>query len=424
MIADTSLAIFCSLMVVVAVIVGSSAGVRSPLTQFGGLSLIKRAVLTAQKAGARTCYFYFDQGQAEIRHELQHDPRITCQLIWLSSPPGQVAQPDEQGECLIFATDTVFRHSAIQELARYTAIGQTVVVSETTGPPILALTHASVLPRVIAEIQQGKSWHDTTPLRQALQLRPSTGCGMFLRRLASSESIGPLEHELLLSLENPRDGQVDTYCNRKVSRLITRWLLRTPLTPNQVTVLSCLVGILGALCFFPGGYWGPVLGALLLQFSVVLDCCDGEIARVKFMESPLGDWLDIVCDTIVSIAIFLGVGVAVWSDGTVQHALVLAGMLIVGGALSFTFVTFAEKTEALGDRRNGWEDLVIKKLLSSLTTRDFSVVVIASAVIGKLHWFLWGAALGAHVFWLFLAWLLFRAGRFAELTNMWGRKEI
>jgi phosphatidylglycerophosphate synthase len=178
------------------------------------------------------------------------------------------------------------------------------------------------------------------------------------------------------------------------------------------------------LCFFRGGYWGPVLGALLLQFSVVLDCCDGEIARVKFMESPLGDWLDIVCDTIVSIAIFLGVGVAVWRDGTVQHALVLAGILTVGGALSFPFVTFAEKTEAMGDRRNGWEDLVIKKLLSSLTTRDFSVVVVVSAVIGKLHWFLWGAALGAHVFWLFLAWLLFRAGRFAELTNMWGRKEI
>ena len=207
MIADTSLAIFCSLMVVVAVIVGSSAGVRSPLTQFGGLSLIKRTVLTAQKAGAKTCYFYFDQGQAEIRYELQHDPRVTCRLIWLSSPPSQIAQPDEQGECLIFATDAVFRHSAIQELARYTAIGQAVVVSETTGLPILALTPASALPRVIAEIQQGKSWHDTTPLRQALQLRPLTGRGMFLRRLAPSAPIGPLEHELLLSLEHPVMGR-------------------------------------------------------------------------------------------------------------------------------------------------------------------------------------------------------------------------
>jgi len=141
------------------------------------------------------------------------------------------------------------------------------------------------------------------------------------------------------------------------------------------------------------------------------------------MESPLGDWLDIVCDTVVSMAIFLGIGVAVWHDGTVHYAWLLASLLIVGGALSFPFVTLAEKTEAMGERRQGWEDLTIKKLLSSLTTRDFSVVVVVSAVAGKLHWFLWAAALGAHAFWLFLVWLLFRAGRFGKLANIGGRKK-
>ena len=107
-----------------------------------------------------------------------------------------------------------------------------------------------------------------------------------------------------------------------------------------------------------------------------------------------------------------------------QHALTLAGMLAVGGTLSFPFVTLAEKTEAMGEQRHGWEDLTIKKLLASLTTRDFSIVVVASALAGKLHWFLWGAALGAHMFWMVLAWLLFRAGRFAEVANLWRKKEI
>src|SRR5262249_50042065 len=152
--------------------------------------------------------------------------------------------------------------------------------------------------------------------------------------------------------------------NRKLSRPITLWLLRTSLTPNQITILSCVVGVGGALCFFPGGYWGPLVGALLLQFSVVLDCCDGEVARVKFMESPLGDWLDIVCDTVVAIAIFVGVGVAVWRDGA-SHALALAGLLAIGGCLAFPLVTLAEKTEGIGERRGGWEDRLIKKLLAS-----------------------------------------------------------
>jgi 1L-myo-inositol 1-phosphate cytidylyltransferase / CDP-L-myo-inositol myo-inositolphosphotransferase len=410
-------------MVVVAVIVESRGGDLSPFTQFGGLSLITRAVLTAQKAGARTCYLYFSHEQEEIRHELQKDPRITSQLIWLSALQPPVTQTADHGECLIFAIDTVFRHPTIREISR-SCPEQSVLVSEPASTPTLALIPTSLLPLVLDELQQGKPWDEATPLHQVMRISPPSGHKVFLRRLTPMAPLATVEQELLLSLENPRDGQVDTYFNRKLSRPITRWLVRTPLTPNQVTILSCAVGILGALSFFPGGYWGPVLGALLLQFSVVLDCCDGEIARVKFMESPLGDWLDIVCDTIVSIAIFLGIGVAVWHDGTAQHALLLAIVLAIGGALSFPFVTLAEKTETLGERRNGWEDHTIKKLLASLTTRDFSLVVVASAIVGKLNWFLWGAALGAHVFWLFLAWLLFRAGRFVELANVWGRKGI
>jgi phosphatidylglycerophosphate synthase len=244
------------------------------------------------------------------------------------------------------------------------------------------------------------------------KIHVSSTPSQFVQHLTLGTNLARVEHELLLSLENPRDGHVDTYFNRKLSRPITRWLLHTSLSPNQITVLSCFVGVLGALCFFPGGYWGPLLGALLLQFSVVLDCCDGEVARVKFMESPLGDWLDIVCDTVVHIAIFLGLGVAVWRDGATSHALALAGMLALGGFLAFPLVTLAEKTAEAGERRGGWEDALIKKLLASLTTRDFSVLIVMSAAVSRLGWFLWGAAIGAQLFWMILAWLLFRAGRF------------
>jgi phosphatidylglycerophosphate synthase len=164
------------------------------------------------------------------------------------------------------------------------------------------------------------------------------------------------------------------------------------------------------------------LGSLLLQFSVVLDCCDGEIARVKYMESPLGDLLDIVCDTVVSIAIFLGIGVAVWHNGASHLALLLAGVLALGGLLAFPFVTLAEKTETAAEACNTWENRTIKKLLSGLTTRDFSVVIVASAVAGQLSLFLWGAAFGAHVFWLCLAWLLHRSGRLKAVHSLWKKE--
>ncbi|HEV8715218.1 MAG TPA: CDP-alcohol phosphatidyltransferase family protein [Candidatus Binatia bacterium] len=401
----------------------ASGGV-SPLTQLGGLSLVKRAVLTAQKAGAVTCWIIAAPDQEELRHELQNDPRVTIGVVWGHLNLGIMPVIEQQSSWLVFATDTIFRHSLAEKLWQQAASGRTVAVTDVAGVPVLALTGGSFVPQIYAELAQGKSLPETTVLTSSEKIRTGSAQSHFVRHLTVGSDLARVEQDLLLSLENPRDGQVDTYFNRKLSRPITRWLLRTPLSPNHITLLSGTIGVLGALCFLPGGYWGPLLGAVLLQFAIVLDCCDGEVARVKFMESPLGDWLDIVCDTVVHIAIFLGMGVAVWRDGATGHALALAGALALGGALAFPLVTLAEKTEEAGNRRGGWEDVLIKKLLASLTTRDFSVLIVASALTGQLGWFLWGAAIGAHVFWLSLAWLLFRAGRFARVRRVWERKEI
>jgi 1L-myo-inositol 1-phosphate cytidylyltransferase / CDP-L-myo-inositol myo-inositolphosphotransferase len=410
-------------MIEMALIVVSGGGVP-PLTQFGGLSLLKRAVLTAQKAGATTCYIVTALSQVELRHDLQSDPRITSRVVWGHVHSGIVPAVAREASCLVFAADTVFRHPLVLELSQQCAPGRTLAATDVDGVPLLALTAGAVLPQLCAELAQGKSLSETTVLAKSEKVRTGSVRNHFLYRLSEDANFATVEHELLLSLENPRDGQVDGYFNRKLSRRLTRWLLRTPLSPNQITVLAGVVGVLGALWFVPGGYWGPLLGALLLQFSVVLDCCDGEVARMKFMESPLGDWLDIVCDTVVALAIFLGLGVAVWRNGAVGHALTLAGVLVLGGSLAFPLVTLAEKTEEMGTRRNGWEDRLIKRLLASLTTHDFTVLIVASALVGQLGWFLWGAAIGAQVFWLFLAWLLFRAGRFAWGRRNWEKKEV
>jgi phosphatidylglycerophosphate synthase len=324
----------------------------------------------------------------------------------------------------VFATNTIFRHPLIQQLSYQVAMGETLSLTDPVGVPLLALIPGSQVPEVCAELARGKPLSDIATLTSGAQIAQGSVPEHFVQRLTAGSDLARVERELLLSLENPRDGAVDNYFNRKLSRPMTRWFLQTPLSPNQITVLSCIVGLLGALWFLPGGYWEPLAGALLLQFSVVLDCCDGEVARVKFMESPLGGWLDIVCDTVVHIAIFLGMGVAVWRNGETDHALALAGVLALGGFLAFPLITLAEKTEEAGERRNGWEDVLIKKLLTSLTTRDFSVLIVASALIGQLGWFLWGAAVGAQVFWLFLAGLLFRAGRFGWVRSVWERRGV
>lgn len=83
--------------------------------------------------------------------------------------------------------------------------------------------------------------------------------------------------------------------------------MRTTVTPNQITAVVFSIGVCsGPLMVIVGGYWGLFIGALLYYLSAILDGCDGELARLKFLGTPLGAWLDTVGDDIVGLSFLLG----------------------------------------------------------------------------------------------------------------------
>ena len=394
-------------MVHAAVISTGGEGAPSPLTRFGGLSLLIRALLTAQRAGARTCYILVQNEEATaLQNSLANDSRLTADVVWVT-PYGPLPAnlPSDVGHCLVFSCDTLFRPALIQDVEKECEDGWQIRGGSNHAN--LVVVPVSRLPSLLAAWTQEGS----LPTEHTEQLPVRSPGQHFLYRLTQQDDCSAVEKAFLLTLENPRDGLVDTYLNRRYSRLLTRLFLRTPLTPNQITILSFLTGLLGASCFLLGSYGGSVLGALFLQFSTVLDCVDGEVARVKMLESPLGEWLDITLDTVVHIAIFLGVGVAVWKQDGLAAAPLLGGLLAAAAFISFPLVTRAEKTEDAGQARDGWEDVWIEKMVAGLTSRDYSLLVLLCALVGKLAWFLWAAAVGAQVFWVVLLSLLWKAGR-------------
>lgn len=82
---------------------------------------------------------------------------------------------------------------------------------------------------------------------------------------------------------------------RRVSIPVTWLLVRTPVTPNQVTLVSAIVGLVGVWAVaspWMGRWWMPLAGILLFQWSIVLDHVDGEVARAKRMGSPAGYYFD------------------------------------------------------------------------------------------------------------------------------------
>nr|WP_179419696.1 CDP-alcohol phosphatidyltransferase family protein [Streptomyces sp. TLI_235] len=96
---------------------------------------------------------------------------------------------------------------------------------------------------------------------------------------------------------------------RKISLRITRVLSTvTFITPNGLTYLMMLTGILAGAALVIPGLAGAVLGALLIQVYLLLDCVDGEVARWRRQTSLTGVYLDRVGHYMSEAALLTGLG--------------------------------------------------------------------------------------------------------------------
>jgi phosphatidylglycerophosphate synthase len=212
--------------------------------------------------------------------------------------------------------------------------------------------------------------------------------------ITGASSVSAVSRALWSSLDSPLDGVVDKYFNRPVGRLLSKRLVHTPVSPNQVSVAASLVGLLSALLFADGSHEAAVLGAIVLQLSAILDTVDGDLARAMFKESELGKWLDIVGDQVVHVAVFVAIGVGLYRAGSAAPVVALAASAGVGVVISFIVVVRGLKQ--LESRSNPRS----QKLIEATANRDFSVLLIIMALLDKLDWFLWIIAVGVHVFWI------------------------
>jgi hypothetical protein len=111
------------------------------------------------------------------------------------------------------------------------------------------------------------------------------------------------------------DGFYSTFVVRKLSKPLTRLALRLGWTPNSITLISFAVGIAAALAFAQGDRWALVLGAVLLQLSLVIDCVDGEVARATRRFSALGAWLDASTDRVKEFLAYAGLAIGAARGG-------------------------------------------------------------------------------------------------------------
>jgi archaetidylinositol phosphate synthase len=75
-------------------------------------------------------------------------------------------------------------------------------------------------------------------------------------------------------------------------------------TPNGLTLTALLLALAGSGCFTVGTRAAITAGLVLAQVSYVFDCADGQLARYRRQFSPIGVWLDMVCDRIKEFAVY------------------------------------------------------------------------------------------------------------------------
>ena len=435
-----------------------------PLTKIGGVSLFQRTVLTLQRAGIRHLIVLAGAEEEVLKQTLLRGPRVSIPVRWMPIREFPLDDPrtwealatEVHGFCLIAGTQAVFPKQVIEHLRSAVQDGQALVVARKTAdgeqsigrrnPALECRDHRVVAfhdqPGVEADqvaadlvvvpaavmgnagveqgIGSGGSEVGAIPIRRWLTQASADGrvrviptaadTGLWYRDVWDRPSAKSAERTLFRSLKGEYEGFVDRYLNRTVSRLFTKLFLLLGCSPNVITMVATFVGLLAAAGFAFGTYQAGIVAALLFQLSAVIDCCDGEVARLTFSESPFGAWLDITMDNIVHIAIFAGIAGGAYArhkgTGSEWVPLALGAAAVLGNILSFWLVTKAQKIGATRGWSTPGQAAWTGFLLKNVASRDFSIIILLFAILEKLDWFLWMAGIGSTAFALLMLWVI------------------
>jgi phosphatidylglycerophosphate synthase len=192
------------------------------------------------------------------------------------------------------------------------------------------------------------------------------------------------------------DSAITRILSRPASRVLTRLFLNTPISPNQITLISFFLGLTSTFLFSRGYYESSVIASVLLVFSTWIDGTDGEIARLKFMESDIGKKLDLYCDNIIHFLVFTAIGYGAFLKTGETLFLYLGSLAGLGGLIAFLLLS-----PILLEKRSPEKQLFHVSepgLAERFANRDFIHFLLLVSLIDQLEIFITVAAIGANIF--------------------------
>ena len=132
-----------------------------------------------------------------------------------------------------------------------------------------------------------------------------------------------------------------------------RWL-----TPDQVTILSLILGVSVGALFATGERWGLIAGGLTFYAAFIVDCVDGKLARALGVTSARGEHLDALADGARRASASLGLGILLWGKDPILWVLIYVVL-----AYYFLEISGAEKGQSGSGLGGKWSRALAKRRL-------------------------------------------------------------
>jgi len=326
---------------------------RSPLLRVGTLPILLRTILAIRRAcEGKIIVCAEPDTRRQMERELLNIGRLPHFVDWLEPPSGvllprlmrQIAS-ESGGDCLLVVDGNTSYHPALfRQACAWTGQNGAMLLTEAGKPIGIHMSSANfarevtdLCPSDTRTLDKLETW-----LVSSLQVRCEEVEPVSWHRVTTAEDRISAERKLDRWLVKPTDG-IFARMNRKISIPISRQIIKLPITPNLVSLFTLIVGLVAGIFFARGGYWNMLAGAVLSVWASILDGCDGEVARLKLMETDFGCWLETVCDWLYYLFIFGGIAVGLTK--TLEPVTVVAwgSWLLLGAVMSFLVTGFGRQ---------------------------------------------------------------------------------
>jgi phosphatidylglycerophosphate synthase len=296
---------------------------ESPTT-IGGLTLTERAVLLTHRAGLSPVRIWGSRTLTTDAAARLRSRGISVIQLPPDSAPLEGVEDDEG--VVIVGSNVLFEPAALADLAGSKEHEGDAAAAYHAGVPLILYAP----PEAIANLRECWTIEAMAASLARGGIVHEPRAGVFCRRVDPGDPVPSVGRDYIRHLNGGASESFFTKNIRRFSVPLTSWLVRLGARPTHVTLGGLGLAVASAWCLAQGSYAAGLLGGILYYTSMILDCSDGEVARLTARDSRFGAWLETMVDYLTYFLVLAALTVASQDLPGARTHLVAATVAVMG----------------------------------------------------------------------------------------------